>query len=148
MTKLDLPPVWLAGCLAISWGLTRLFPQTVAEIPLQGPVAAVLLVVGLALTALAIMAMRRAKTTIIPRQDPSDLVTSGIFRFTRNPIYLADLIFLGAGIVLWGSVAALPLLWLFPKLIERRFIDGEEAKMRAHFGDAFEQWATKSRRWL
>ena len=148
MKRFDLPPVWLAGCLLIAWDLTQIFPQTKANIPFQGQMAALLFVAGLLLTVLAMTAMARAKTTIIPRKDPSALVTSGIFRFTRNPIYLGDLFFLGAGIMFWGSVGALPLLWLFPKLIERRYIEDEEAKMRAHFGGEYEQWALKTRRWL
>ncbi len=56
--------------------------------------AALLFVAGLLLTVLAMTEMARAKTTIIPRKDPNALVTSGIFRFTRNPIYLGDLFFL------------------------------------------------------
>ncbi len=148
MKAIDYPPVWLVGFLVLTWGLTRLFPQTVGHMPLQGTIAGVLLVAGVVLMMLAVWEMARAKTTIIPRHDPNALVTGGIFRFTRNPIYLGDLLVLVAGIVWWGSVGALVLPWIFARVIEARFIEGEEEKMRTHFGSAFEKWSEKTRRWV
>jgi len=148
MKRIDLPPVWLAGFLLIAWDLTRIFPQTRATIPFQGQMAAALFIVGMLLTVLALLEMARAKTTIVPRKDPNALVTSGVFRLSRNPIYLADLVFLGAGIMLWGSVAGLPLLWLFPRLIQRRFIDDEEEKMRQFFGKEYDDWTQRTKRWM
>ena len=147
MKYLDYPPVWLAGSLAVAWGLARFFPQTVYELPFKWLVALVLLLAGVVLMALAIKEMRRTKTTIVPREDPNALVTSGIFKRTRNPIYLGDLLILAAGIVWWGSVSAILLLWLFPFVINRRFIEGEEDKMREFFGAAFDVWSAKTKRW-
>ena len=61
---------------------------------------------------LAIMEMRRARTTIIPHLDPKALIAGGIFRYTRNPIYLADvLILLGIFIVFTESSAVLPFIY-------------------------------------
>lgn len=148
MKALDYPPVWLIGAIAITWALVYFFPQTQVSLPAQKLVAQTLLGAGLVLMGLAVFEMTRAKTTIIPRYDPNALVTSGIFRFTRNPIYLGDLLVLGAGIFWWGSVSALPLLWIFKNTIENRFINGEEAKMTEHFGADFEKWAKKTRRWI
>lgn len=148
MKALDYPPVWLVGALAITWALVYIFPQTQVSLPAQELVAQTLLGAGLVLMGLAVFEMTRAKTTIIPRHDPNALVISGIFRFTRNPIYLGDLLVLGAGIFWWGSVSALPLLWIFKSTIENRFINGEEAKMTEHFGADFEKWAKKTRRWI
>ncbi len=147
MKKIDYPPIWLAGYLAIAWALARFFPQTVYAIPYAGYIALLPLLAGIALMALAVIEMRRAKTTIIPRRDPNALVTSGIFAHTRNPIYLGDLLVLAAGIIWWGSISALPLLWLFPYVINRRFIDGEEDKMREFFGKSFDDWSAKTKRW-
>lgn len=148
MKALDYPPVWLAGYLVVAWALAQFFPQTVANIALLAPVAAVLLVIGVVLNLLAVLAMGRAKTTLVPRRDPSALVTSGIFRLTRNPIYLGDMFFLGAGVFWWGSVSALPLLWLFKRLIERRFIEDEEIKMQAVFGARFDAYVQSTKRWI
>ncbi len=147
MKVLDYPPIWLAGFLAIAWGLARFFPHTVYLLPLRGWIALILLLAGLVLMALAVWEMTRAKTTIIPRHDPNALVTSGIFRRTRNPIYLGDLLVLAAGIIWWGSISSILLLWIFPMVINRRFIDGEEAKMQEFFGQSFVDWSDKTKRW-
>ncbi len=147
MKSLDYPPVWLVGFLAIAWGLARFFPQTVVTLPYMGSLALVLLLAGLVLIALAVFEMLRAKTTIIPRQDPNALVTSGVFRRSRNPIYLGDLLVLAAGVIWWGSLSSILLLWIFPLVINARFIEGEEAKLRAHFGKAFDDWSEKTKRW-
>ena len=147
MKALDYPPIWLAGFLAIAWGLARYFPQTVFDVPFKGFIAGVLVLAGLVLMALAVYEMSRAKTTIVPRKDPNALVTSGIFKRTRNPIYLGDLLFLAAGVIWWGSVSAILLLWIFPYVINRRFIYGEEAKMREFFGKTFDDWSEKTKCW-
>ncbi len=148
MKVLDYPPVWLVGALAITWALVYFFPQTQISFAGQFLIAKVLFVAGLILMGLAVYEMTRAKTTIVPRHDPNALVTSGIFRFTRNPIYLGDMLVLIAGIFWWGSVSALPLLWIFKSIIENRFINGEEAKMTEYFGTSFEKWSAKTRRWI
>lgn len=148
MKWLDLPPVWLLAGLVAAWGLARIAPGYTVGFPFQGLIAMGLAGVGFGLMALAVWEMTRARTTIIPRHDPNALVTSGIFRWTRNPIYLGDWLVLLAGILWWGVWLALPLLWLFPTIILRRFILGEEAKMRHYFGDNFERWSKTTRRWL
>lgn len=147
MKWLDLPPVWLIGSLVIAKGLARFFPQTVFDVPFKGAIAVVLIAAGVGLMVLAATEMMRAKTTIIPRHDPNALVTSGIFSRTRNPIYLGDLLVLAAGIIWWGSISSILLLWIFPYVINRRFIDGEEDKMREFFGKAFDDWSVKTKRW-
>ncbi len=147
MKILDSPPFWLAGFLIVAWALSRFFPQTVVSLPYLGVLSLILVLAGVVLTVLATVQMGRAKTTMIPRQDPDALVTAGIFRRTRNPIYVADLLFLGAGIVWWGSLSAILLLWIFPMVINRRFIDGEEEKLRAFFGKEFDDWSEKTKRW-
>ncbi|MFV2001437.1 MAG: isoprenylcysteine carboxylmethyltransferase family protein [Paracoccaceae bacterium] len=148
MKHLDVPPVWLLGSIVITWALARFFPQTVADIAFTDQAAWLLLAIAFTLMALALREMRRAKTTFVPREDPSALVTGGIFRLSRNPMYLAMEILLLAAILWTGSVAALPLLWIFPKVIVSRFIEDEENKMHEFFGAAFDAWAARTRRWL
>ena len=110
--------------------------------------AVVLLVVGLALLALAMRQMSAAGTTLIPHRQPSALVTGGVFRYSRNPIYLADLLFLTGAILWWGAVLALPLIPAFIWVINRRFILPEEARLRAGFAEDFSKWCERTRRWL
>jgi protein-S-isoprenylcysteine O-methyltransferase Ste14 len=114
-----------------------------------GDLAGVWLVgLGVLITLLAAAQMALAQTTIIPRRDPSALVTSGLFAWSRNPIYLSDLIIL-LGAILWlDAVLALPLLAGFVWLIQTRFIRDEEARLTAAFGPEFDLWAARTRRWF
>jgi len=148
MKKLDLPPFWLALSLVLTWGLAKVFPQLTMTFPGQGWVALVLLVVGILLMVAAVLQMQRARTTFIPRQDPSAMVTGGVFRLSRNPIYLGDALVLAAMIVWTGSLPALVLLYAFPRFITEHFIKGEEERLRRIFGDEFEAWARRTRRWI
>lgn len=108
------------------------------------------LALGLAgggLMAVAVVQMGLARTTVVPRRAPNALVTTGIFALSRNPIYLGDALVL-AGACLWfEAIPALPLVVLFMAVIQRRFIRGEEAVLRAHFGAEFDAWAAHTRRW-
>jgi protein-S-isoprenylcysteine O-methyltransferase Ste14 len=96
--------------------------------------------------AVAQMALHR--TTVIPRRNPSALVTTGLFSLSRNPIYLADATIL-LGAILWlDAVLALPLLFSFVWLIQTRFIRDEEVRLTQGFGPEFDLWAARTRRWL
>ncbi|MGR3342884.1 MAG: methyltransferase family protein [Paracoccaceae bacterium] len=148
MNKLDIPPAWLVLCLAATWGLARLVPALTIEFAGQGTVALIFLLAGLALAVLAAREMRQASTPIQPRTEPTALVTSGIFRRSRNPMYLSLLLFLAAAIIWIGSVLALPLLWLLFRVFSQRFIAQEEAKLREAFGQDFDDWANQTGRWI
>jgi protein-S-isoprenylcysteine O-methyltransferase Ste14 len=148
MKILDVPPAWFILCLAATWGLARLVPALTIEFARQGTVALIFLAAGLALALLAAKEMRQANTPIQPRTEPTALVTSGIFRRTRNPMYLSLLLFLAAAIMWVGSVLALLLLWVLFRLISQRFIVDEEAKLREAFGQDFDDWADQTGRWI
>lgn len=147
MRSLDLPPVWLLGFLVLVWLLDPVLPWGLFG-PVGPLVGAGLALIGFGLMGLALARMRRAGTTVIPRRDPEALVTDGVFRFSRNPIYLGDALVLAGAILWWDVPLAAPVLPLFMWIIQTRFILGEEARLRAAFGAAFEEWARRTRRWL
>lgn len=107
----------------------------------------VLIVGGLFIFTAALRQFRRHRTTVMPRETPVAMIDSGIYRLSRNPIYLADALFL-AGAALWWDAASLLLVPLFVWIITRRFILGEESGLRAVFGAAFDRYAAQTRRWL
>jgi protein-S-isoprenylcysteine O-methyltransferase Ste14 len=146
MRKLDLPPIWLAGAVALVWLLDRVLPLPMfGRLWLAGPV---LVAAGLVLVVGAALQMRALNTSFIPRQKPSTLVTTGFFRLCRNPIYLGDALIL-FGVILWRDAPiGLPVLAAFLWIITTRFILAEEAVLRRSFGPAFEAWASRSGRWL
>ncbi|WP_241741460.1 methyltransferase family protein [Paragemmobacter straminiformis] len=144
---LDLPPLWLCLFLGVVW----LMGQALA-LPLFGvtgtALAGGILALALGLMLLALREMMRARTTFIPHRAPAHLVQSGVFRLSRNPIYLGDALVLLAAILWLDVPLALPLLPLFMLVIRERFIRDEEARLRAAFGAEFDEWATRVRRWL
>jgi protein-S-isoprenylcysteine O-methyltransferase Ste14 len=141
----DVPPVWLVGFAALTWIVGHLWPVAV---PFGGFAGWALILAGVTSAVAAIAEMRRSRTTIIPRQDPSALVTSGLFRFSRNPIYLGAALVLAGLAILWHAPAALILVPVFVAVITKRFILGEESRLRTAFGPAFDAYAAGTRRWL
>lgn len=143
----DLPPLWLALFLGVVWLMAQALAVSLFGAP-GDALAGGLLLSGLGLMAMALREMARAKTTVIPHRAASRLVTTGIFRLTRNPIYLGDTAVLLAAILWWDVPLALPLVPLFMLVVRERFIRDEEARLRAAFAAEFEEWSTRVRRWL
>jgi len=146
MKWIDLPPVWLALFVGLGWAQATWWP--VGSFGRAGDwLGGALVVAGLGLAVAAALEFRRARTTIMPHEEPSAIVTSGIYGFSRNPIYLGDaLILTGLGLR-WDSVLALVLVPVFVAVITARFIAPEEGRLRARFGAEFEAWAARVRRW-
>ncbi|GAA0303950.1 methyltransferase family protein [Rhodovulum strictum] len=143
----ELPPVWLALFAALAWLQARLFPMEVTG--RAGDVIGTGLVgAGLAVMGWAALQFLLARTSLIPRMRPDTLVTTGLYRFSRNPIYLADVAILLGLILIWDALPSLILVPLFVKVIEARFIRHEETLLRAHFGTAFDAYCGRVRRWL
>lgn len=145
---LDLPPVWLLGALALVWALHRLAPGLALGWWWLSPLGWLLIAAGVLAMGLAVVALVRHRTTLIPRQTPSALVTAGIFRLSRNPIYLGDALVLTGAVLVWDVWPALALVPAFVLLITRRFILAEEAALRAGFGAEADAWFDRVRRWL
>ena len=97
---------------------------------------------------MAAMEFRRHKTSIVPHETPERLIQSGIFRRSRNPIYLGDALILAGLILRWDAVLALPLIPVFVWVIEKRFVIPEEDRMRRKFRMDFARYCEKTRRWL
>lgn len=148
LKAIDIPPTWLVLFLALAWGLDRLVPGLGPGWPWLRLLGDGLIVVGLVLMSGAVIAFLRAHTTFVPRREPTAFVHTGFYRFSRNPIYLGDALVLTGAILHWDVLPALVLVPLFMALITRRFIKGEEAVLRARYGEEYDRWAARVRRWL
>lgn len=145
---LDLPPVWLAAALGASFGLDRLIPGLGFGLDWLRWLGDALVILGLGSMGLAVVELLRHHTTFVPRQSPSAFVRGGIYRLSRNPIYLGDALILVGAVLHWDVLPALVLVPAFTGLITRRFIRGEEMGLIAGFGDEVEEWFGRVRRWL
>ncbi|GGL66881.1 methyltransferase family protein [Wenxinia marina] len=141
----DIPPIWAFGVLVAQGLLARWLPLVTWE---GGRLAGMaLLGAGLALVLWASLWFRRKRTSIEPRERPSALIVEGPFRVNRNPIYTGmALALLGAGIGL-GALSAVLAALVFPVVIDRRFVRGEEAALRDVFGAEAERYIAATRRW-
>lgn len=145
---IDIPPVWLLVAIVVAWWQARLLPLGLSlKGGLTDVLSGLLIGAGILLIIAAALAFRRARTSIIPHQTPSTLITTGIFSRTRNPIYLADTLILTGLILRFDAVASLVLVPLFVWWIERRFIVPEEDRMRCRFKAEFARYERKVRRW-
>ncbi|WP_122075277.1 isoprenylcysteine carboxylmethyltransferase family protein [Pseudophaeobacter sp. EL27] len=148
MKWIDLPPVWLAGFVVLAWCQAQYLPMGLGFGPVWADLLGGLLVGGgLVLMALAVTEMRRQKTTVMPHETPSKLVQSGIFTRSRNPIYLGDVMVLAGLILYFDAVLALPLIPVLTWILEKRFIIGEENRMRRVFRADWVRYEQKVRRW-
>lgn len=145
---LDIPPTWLIAALAATWTLDRLAPGLATGFDWITWVGGVLVLAGLASMALGVWELVRHHTTFIPRRVPTNFVQQGIYRITRNPIYLGDALVLAGAALYCDVLPALALVPVFAGLITRRFIRGEEAGLRARFGHEVDSWFRRVRRWI
>jgi len=149
--ELKVPPValWLAVALLmkLSAGLAPRFASAWLRQPQLG-VALLLAGVGVAIS--GVVAFQRAHTTVDPRhpQKMSALVTSGIYRATRNPMYLGMLLAL-VGWAFWlGQLPPFLLLPFFVVFLNRFQIAPEERALARMFGPQFSAYRARVRRWI
>ena len=150
--KIPWPPLIYISMFAASYLLERVVPLhtsvVVAALPFLPNLGAVLMVLGLGLDGSAMFIMYRARTNILPHRAADKLVTSGVFSFTRNPIYV------GNTLLLLGTALYWPLPWLVPATflaalaVDRLAIRREEAHLAQRFGSEFETYTQRTPRWI
>jgi protein-S-isoprenylcysteine O-methyltransferase Ste14 len=144
----DLPPLWLVGCLVLTWALAALIPIASFSGPLSTGIAWVLTLAGLGLIGWAGLWFWRKRTTIEPHHAPQVLIVEGPYTVSRNPIYLG-MIAIAAGAVFWhGALITLPLPAILAFVLQRRFIEPEEIALHMAFGDDALDYISATRRWL
>ncbi|SEW01087.1 Phospholipid methyltransferase [Cognatiyoonia koreensis] len=158
MKWIDLPPVWLALFALLTYWIGTM--DLLTERPgfeflgiWVGPNrigwgGELLIAAGLFTMSAAIVELVRNRTTVIPHQDADTLVQSGIFAFSRNPIYVGDTLVLAGLAIIWGAPLALFLVPLFVWIIRQRFVLPEEQRLHAKFGQAFDDYCDMTRRWI
>jgi protein-S-isoprenylcysteine O-methyltransferase Ste14 len=143
-----LPPFWMVLCLALAWLLDRYAPLWSPELPALGLLGRGIALLGLAMILWPVTQFFLAHTGLVPFSKATTLVTSGLYRFTRNPMYLGMTLILLGGALVFGSLGALLPLPLFVAIIQRRFILGEERFLESTFGDDYRAYRERVRRWI
>jgi protein-S-isoprenylcysteine O-methyltransferase Ste14 len=149
--ELKIPPLILAILLGIAtWLLARAVPALTFDMPAQAVVAIVLAASGAAFVIAAVLQFRRAGTTVDPRTPDAtrQVVTTGVYRLTRNPMYLGFVLLLTGGGVYLGNLLALLLVPAFVVYLNRFQIRPEERALLQHFGPPYAEYLRSVRRWL
>lgn len=149
--ELKIPPTIV--CLVTGWTmwlLARLRPELRIGLVGLPYIAGVLALIGLAIVVLAVVALRRARTTLNPTAPSRSgmLVTHGVYRWSRNPMYLGLLFWLSAWALILGSPFALFGIPVFFAYMTRFQIIPEERALAAKFGEEFARYSACVRRWM
>ena len=151
LLELRIPPPVVAALVAvIMWFAGRAAHALDFDFTGRFPLIVALLVAGLLVGGIALSLFARARTTVNPLKprESSALVTRGVYRWTRNPMYLGMLIVLAAWALFvanWLAFAGLPLFMLYINLFQ---IGPEERVLRERFGAQFDDYCGRVRRWL
>lgn len=144
------PPLIFLGFLLIGWGIGHLLnePSIGLTVEIRRGLAFAFVIVGLLTEMTALGGFRRVGTAPEPWKPTTALVTGGLYRFSRNPIYVGfALIYVGFAFAM-DSWAALAMLLPCLVVIDRAVILREEAYLTGKFGVEWTTYATRVRRWL
>lgn len=146
------PPVVTFAVGVLMWALARMLPALdfASSLPGRRALAIAFALAGVALVVACAVQFRRAGTTVNPMRPSgvTKLVDSGLYRFSRNPIYLGDALLL-VGWGLWlANLASLASIAVFVSYLNRFQIEPEERALRAAFGPAFDAYRARVRRWI
>jgi protein-S-isoprenylcysteine O-methyltransferase Ste14 len=151
MLELRVPPVPLAVLFAAAMsGLARLTPSAHFVAAGSRVAALGLAIFGAVLALAGFVSFRANKTTVNPVNPTasSTVVSTGVYRFSRNPMYLGFLLALTGWAVYVSNVFAFLLLPAFVAYMNRFQIQPEEQALLAKFGPRFEQYMAAVRRWM
>jgi protein-S-isoprenylcysteine O-methyltransferase Ste14 len=141
------PPILYPLAMASGYVLHRFWPVALVPSGVE-PVGVVLMLAAVGLFVLSVREFRRAGTPVPSHNPVVALVTSGPYRFSRNPIYLAFTL-LQIGFAIWlDSAWVLALLVPVLVVMSRGVIAREEEYMEARFGDEYRSYVRSVRRWL
>jgi protein-S-isoprenylcysteine O-methyltransferase Ste14 len=151
LLELKIPPPAVALIFGIlMWVLTATEPSLALSLPWRTTAALMFLTAGFATSLAGLIEFRRAKTTVNPftPEASAAIVTSGIYRFSRNPMYTGLLLALIGWAVWLDHLLAFTLLPFFVLYINRFQIQPEERALAAKFGAPFREYTRSVRRWL
>jgi protein-S-isoprenylcysteine O-methyltransferase Ste14 len=143
-----LPPVWYLLALGAMWALDRMVPgMRIIPSPYRW-LGAVPLVAGLTLGMTGARLFRRAGTGVVPFSEVTALVTTGPYRFTRNPMYLGLVLSLLGVAAMFGTATPWLVVPVFAAWIHWRFVRQEEAMLEQRFGAEYLAFKARVPRWV
>ena len=149
--ELKIPPLVLVlGLAGAMWFAAMQLPSLAITLPWRHGLAVIIFGVGILLILAGGYAFRKAKTTVNPTKPAaaSSVVTSGVYRFSRNPMYVGFLLALIGWATFLSHTLPFLLLPVYVAYMNRFQISPEERALSAKFGDEYEAYKQAVRRWL
>ena len=144
-----IPPVIVTALCGLTIYLSRFFFPTYHHTAVD-VIGAVLFLLGTATMGAAILSFKKHQTTVNPLhpEKAASLVISGMFKYSRNPMYLVMLLMLLSATLMFNLVGGAFVVWMFVIFITKFQILPEEVALETHFGRAFVDYKTTTRRWV
>lgn len=142
------PLLMMMVMIGLGWSMNVLHPTDFSA-GMEGKTAGwIAILCGMVLLAAAIGFFRLKRTTVNPTKKPDKLVTDGIYRFSRNPMYLGMLLILAGFPLVTDSVIGLVFPFIFFLIMNQSVIPREERMVQGVFGDEYLQYRTRTSRWI
>lgn len=142
------PPIVAMGFIIVGLVMGYLVPVLAGMPPIAKNIGLGLTFIGFLCGIGAFLEIRKARTTLDPHGSAKALVKSGIYRFTRNPIYLGFLLMVVGFPLAYGSLWGLVVSPIFMVTLSRLVIEKEEAYLEKKFKGEYTDYSSKVRRWL
>ena len=142
------PPVYFFITIILMVPLHYFLPIKKVVNPPISYIGLILILTAITMLVWAARSFGREKTTIKPFEQSSELVTYGLYRFTRNPMYLSMVMTLFGLAIFLGSITPFLLIPVFILLIQRNFIIHEERGLEETFGEKYKNYKALVRRWI
>lgn len=142
------PPLMVLAGLLVQAAIAYLAPIEPLLAPLWQYMGVGLMLAAFATIVYLARGFSKNKTTILPDGEPSQLLKSGLFGYSRNPIYVAMALLLTGSGLAFGHLLALLIVPVFILLVQQVWIVKEEENMEAAFGQHYRNYKLKVRRWL
>ena len=149
--ELKLPPAALVAIsAALMYGIAHLMPQLTFVYPARSVAGVVLGITGLSISFAGVLAFGSRGTTVNPTTPgaASVIVSHGVYRWSRNPMYLGFGLFLAGWAAYLSNVGAVLVLPLFVAYMTRFQIRPEERALLVKFGGPFADYMSSVRRWI
>jgi protein-S-isoprenylcysteine O-methyltransferase Ste14 len=149
--ELKIPPLLVASVAGLAMlGLARVTPGLALALPWRTVGSGSLVVAGVAVALWGVVEFRRQRTTVNPMSPgaASALVSSGVYRRSRNPMYLGFLCALTGLAVYLSNAATVAMVVAYVAYMNRYQIEPEERALLAKFGPKYAQYMSNVRRWL
>jgi len=146
--KRILPPVFLLLCVVAMIFSQIYFPiAQVVPWPIRS-IALLPLVIGIGIAVLGKRQFAKEGTNLYTFSDPDKMITSGLYAYSRNPMYLGFVISAFSVAVFAGGLGPLVIALIHCVVVDRWYIGFEERRMADRFGDSYDDYKSRVRRWL